>query len=72
MKELDIYLGEEKLGLVSRLAAAAGLRVSDTRLERFSKAGSTFFSRRFDREGERRIHYASAMTMSGAWDGGMF
>jgi serine/threonine-protein kinase HipA len=55
--------------LVSRLAAEAGLRVSDARLERFSKAGSTFFSRRFDREGERRIHYASAMTMSGASDG---
>lgn len=55
--------------LASRLAAAAGLKVSDTRLERFSKAGSTFFSRRFDRDGERRIHYASAMTMSGAMDG---
>ena len=55
--------------LVSRLAVAAGLRVCDTRLERFSKAGSTFFSRRFDREGERRIHYASAMAMSGAVDG---
>ena len=50
--------------LVSRLAVASGLRVSDTRLERFSRTGSTFFSRRFDREGGSRIHYASAMTMS--------
>ena len=55
--------------LVSRLAVASGLRVSDTRLERFSRTGSTFFSRRFDREGGSRIHYASAMTMSGASDG---
>ena len=55
--------------LVSRLAVTAELRVCDTRLERLSKAGSTFFSRRFDREGELRIHYASAMAMSGAVDG---
>ena len=55
--------------LVSRLAGAAGLKMSDTRLERFSKAGATFFSRRFDRAGEKRIHYASAMAMSGATDG---
>ena len=55
--------------LVARLAASAGLKTSDFRLERFSKAGSTFFSHRFDREGERRIPYASAMTMSGAKDG---
>ena len=55
--------------LVSRLAANAGLETSDSRVERFSKAGSTFFSHRFDREGERRIPYASAMTMSGAKDG---
>ncbi len=55
--------------LASRLAAEAGLKVCSTRLERFSKAGMTFLSRRFDRDGERRIHYASAMTMSGAVDG---
>lgn len=55
--------------LVARLAASARLETSDSRLEKFSKAGSTFFSHRFDREGERRIPYASAMTMSGAKDG---
>ena len=55
--------------LVARLAQKAGLNVPETRMERFSKAGGTFFSRRFDREGGRRIHYASAMTMSGAVDG---
>lgn len=55
--------------VVSLIAQKAGLRVPETRMERFSKAGDTFFSRRFDREGGRRIHYASAMTMSGAVDG---
>jgi len=55
--------------LVSRLAVEAGLKVSEARKERFSKSGTTFFSRRFDRNGESRIHYASAMTMSGAVDG---
>ncbi len=55
--------------LVSRLASDAGLYVCDTRMERFSKAGTTFFSRRFDRAGDVRIPYASAMTMSGATDG---
>ena len=54
---------------VSRLAKGAGLGMSDSRLERLSNAGSTFFSRRFDRDGGRRIHYASAMAMSGAADG---
>ena len=36
---------------------------------KLSKAGTTFFSKRFDRDGTRRIHYASAMTMLGAKDG---
>ena len=30
---------------------------------------STFLVRRFDREGERRIHFASAMTLLGKTDG---
>jgi len=31
--------------------------------------GSTFLVKRFDREGERRIHFASAMTLLGKRDG---
>ena len=53
----------------SRLARAAGLNVPETSRQKFSKAGTTFFSKRFDRVGARRIHYASAMTMLGASDG---
>ena len=51
------------------LAALCGLRVSEAKLEKFSRHGSTFLVRRFDREGARRIHFASAMTMLGKTDG---
>jgi serine/threonine-protein kinase HipA len=46
-----------------------GLDVPESRLETFSKLGSTFLVKRFDREGDRRIHFASAMTMLGKVDG---
>ena len=53
----------------SVLARKAGLNVPETKCQKFSKCGTTFFSKRFDRAGSRRIHYASAMTMLGASDG---
>lgn len=53
----------------SVLARKAGLNVPETRREKLSKTGTTFFSKRFDRVGKRRIPYASAMTMLGASDG---
>ncbi len=46
-----------------------GLDVSEAKLEKFSKDGSTFLVKRFDRKGRRRIHYASAMTLLGKKDG---
>ena len=51
------------------LAGLCGLYVSEAKLEKFSRHGSTFLVRRFDREGARRIHFASAMTMLGRTDG---
>ena len=51
------------------LARMCGLDVPESRLETFSKLGSTFLVKRFDRDGERRIHFASAMTMLGKMDG---
>ena len=51
------------------LAGLCGLHVSEAKLEKFSRHGSTFLVRRFDREGARRIHFASAMTMLGKTDG---
>lgn len=53
----------------SVLARKAGLVVPETKQSKLSRNGTTFFSRRFDRDGGRRIHYASAMTMLGAKDG---
>lgn len=51
------------------LAKLSGLHVPESRLETFSKLGSTFLAKRFDRDGDKRIHFASAMTMLGKTDG---
>lgn len=51
------------------LAKLCGLRTPESKLEKFSKMGSTFLARRFDRTGEKRLHFASAMTMLGKTDG---
>lgn len=55
--------------VVHDLAVMCELDVPDAKLENFSKYGSTFLTRRFDREGNRRIHFASAMTLLGKTDG---
>ncbi|MGM9552022.1 MAG: type II toxin-antitoxin system HipA family toxin [Clostridia bacterium] len=51
------------------LAKLCTLNVPESKVETFSKLGSTFLVKRFDRDGERRIHFASAMTMLGKTDG---
>ena len=51
------------------LAILCNLDVPEARLEHFSKLGSTFLVKRFDRQGDRRIHFSSAMTMLGKVDG---
>ena len=51
------------------LAKMCGLDVPESKLETFSKLGSTFLVKRFDRDGKRRIHFSSAMTMLGKTDG---
>jgi serine/threonine-protein kinase HipA len=56
-------------GLVYQLAKAAGLRIAQARVERFSQVGTTFLTRRFDREHGERIHFASAMNLLGYQDG---
>ncbi len=55
--------------VVHDLARMCGLRVPESKLETFSKLGSTFLVKRFDRDGSRRIHFASAMTLLGKTDG---
>ncbi|MDO4327055.1 MAG: HipA domain-containing protein [bacterium] len=55
--------------VVHDLAKMCGLDVPEAKLETFSKNGSTFLVKRFDRDGDRRIHFASAMTLLGKTDG---
>ena len=55
--------------VVHDLARMCGLNVPESKLERFSKDGSTFLVKRFDRSGSRRLHFSSAMTMLGKTDG---
>ena len=51
------------------LAKMCSLNVPESKIETFSKLGSTFLVKRFDRDGKKRIHFASAMTMLGKTDG---
>ncbi len=51
--------------LAYKLAINAGVEMAECRIEKVSGAYHTFFTKRFDRKGEERIHFASAMTMTG-------
>ena len=55
--------------VVHDLAQMCGLNVPESKLETFSKLGSTFLVKRFDRDGDKRIHFASAMTLLSKTDG---
>lgn len=55
--------------VVHDLARMCELNVPESKLETFSNLGSTFLVKRFDRDGEKRIHFASAMTLLGKTDG---
>ncbi len=51
--------------LAYRLARDAGITMSECRIEKIAGKYHTFFTKRFDREAGERIHFASAMTMTG-------
>lgn len=55
--------------VVHDLAGLCGLDIPESKIEKFSKLGSTFLVKRFDRNGEKRVHFASAMTLLGKTDG---
>lgn len=55
--------------VVHDLAGMCGLCIPESKCITFSKAGSTFLVKRFDRIGSKRIHFASAMTLLGKKDG---
>lgn len=51
--------------LAYQLATAAGIPMADSKIEKISGQYHTFLTRRFDRDNGKRIHFASAMTMTG-------
>jgi serine/threonine-protein kinase HipA len=51
--------------LAYKLAIKAGIEISESRIEKISGKYHTFFTKRFDRLKGERIHFASAMTMTG-------
>ena len=55
--------------LIAQLAREAGVMVTDSRALPLSAMGTTYATRRFDRDGDRRRLFVSAMTMIGKTDG---
>ena len=51
--------------LAYKLAVAAGIDMADSTIEKVSGQYHTFLTKRFDRIKAERIHFASAMTMTG-------
>lgn len=51
--------------LAYQLAVQAGINMSACKIEKIAGNHHTFFTKRFDRENQERIHFASAMTMTG-------
>lgn len=51
------------------LAQAAGVEMFPCEIRRFSSPHHTFLTKRFDRLGEQRIHFSSAMTQLQYYDG---
>ncbi len=65
----DAYDVEAWEKLTYDLARLCNINVCETRLDTYSKVGSTLLLKRFDRKGNKRIHYLSFMTVLGARDG---
>ncbi|GAA4302965.1 HipA domain-containing protein [Compostibacter hankyongensis] len=55
--------------IINELAVRSGLNIAEGYARRFTQNHHTFLTKRFDRRGEDRIHFASAMTLLGYNDG---
>ena len=55
--------------VVHDLAKMCSINVPEAKVEKFSKLGTTYLVKRFDRKGAERVHFSSAMTMLGKTDG---
>ncbi len=51
--------------LAYKLAVNAGITMASCKIEKIAGKHHTFFTKRFDRENGERIHFASAMTLTG-------
>ncbi|PJB20141.1 MAG: toxin HipA [Flavobacteriaceae bacterium CG_4_9_14_3_um_filter_33_16] len=51
--------------LAYQLAIKAGIHMAPSKIEKITGHFNTFFTKRFDREDGKRVHFASAMTMTG-------
>ena len=51
------------------LALAAGVDMFPSEIRQFSSQHHTFLTKRFDRDGEKRLHFSSAMTQLQYYDG---
>ncbi len=51
--------------LAYRLAVKAGIHMAPSRIDKINHEHHTFFTQRFDRVRGERVHFASAMTMTG-------
>ena len=58
--------------VVHNLAKQAQINVADAFIEKFGSRHHTFITKRFDRNQNQRIHFASAMTLLGYTDGADF
>jgi serine/threonine-protein kinase HipA len=67
-REGDEYSVERWEWIALQLARAAGIEVPDAELIGV-EGGEVLLSRRFDRRGEERVHFASALTLLGLRDG---
>lgn len=55
--------------VVAQLAQMAEIEMAPSRIERFNNRYHTFFTRRFDRTKHSRLHFTSALTQLGYYDG---
>jgi len=55
--------------VVYQLALRAGIPMSQSRVESFNGPHHTFLTKRFDRTQDSRLHFSSAMTQLGYYDG---
>ena len=52
-----------------QLALNAGIEMAESRIEKFNSHHHTFLTKRFDRRAKCRLHFSSAMTQLGYYDG---